>query len=78
MDGGGCNGCLCAVDACLGGRLVLRARAPGFLGLLWFARRYACVRVCVSVPGAINNQWRDIGRVRLVKQVLQLFPAFNT
>ena len=32
-----------------------RPRAPGFLKLLWFARR--CV--CVSAPEAINNQWRD-------------------
>ena len=31
----------------------------------------------VSAPEAINNQWRDIGRVRLVKQALRLFPAFN-
>ena len=54
-------------------------RAPGFLKLFWFARRYVCVcvSVCVSAPEAINNQWRDIGRVRLVKQVLRLFPAFN-
>ena len=36
---------------------------------------YVCV--CVSAPKAINNQWRDIGRVRLVKQVLWLFPTFN-
>ena len=28
-------------------------------------------------PEGINNQWHDIGHVRLVKQVLQLFPAFN-
>ena len=33
--------------------------------------------VCVSTPKAINNQWCDIDRVRLVKQVLRLFPAFN-
>ena len=39
-----------------------------------------CARVCVCVcvcPEGINNHWRDIGRVRLVKQVLRLFPAFN-
>ena len=35
-----------------------------------------CVCVCVSAPEAINNQWRDIDRVQLVKQVLQLFPTF--
>ena len=38
---------------------------------------YVCVSVCVSTPQASNNQWRDIGHVRLVKQVLRLFPAFN-
>ena len=32
---------------------------------------------CVSAPEAINNQWCNIDRVRLVKQVLWLFPAFN-
>ena len=32
------------------------ARAPGFLKLLWFARRY----VCVSALEAINNQWGDM------------------
>ena len=30
------------------------------------------VRVCVSAPEAINNYWRDINLIRLVKQVLQL------
>ena len=54
-----------------------RPRAPGFLKLFWFARRYVCVCVCVSAPEAINNQWRDIDCVQLVKQVLRLFPAFN-
>ena len=61
----------------------LRPRAPGFLKLFWFARWYVCVCVCVSVclplrplitSGVI---WCDIGRVRLVKQVLRIFPAFN-
>ena len=33
-----------------------RPRAPGFLKLLWFTCRYACV----SAPEAINNQWRDM------------------
>ena len=47
--------------------------APGFLKLLWFAHRY----VCVSAPEGINNQWHDIGRVQLVKQVSWLFNAFN-
>ena len=36
-----------------------------------------CVCVCVSALEAINNQWCDIDRVRLVKQVLRLFLAFN-
>ena len=39
---------------------------PGFLKLLWSTCRYA--------SGVI---WCDIDRVQLVKQVLQLFPAFN-
>ena len=46
---------------------------PGFLKLLWFVRRY----VCVSASEGINDQWHDTGRVRLVKQVSQPFPAFN-
>ena len=45
---------------------------PGFLKLLWFM-----CRVSVYAPESINNQWCDIGRVRLVKQVSQFFPAFN-
>ena len=40
-----------------------------------------CVRVCVcasvSIPEGINNQLCDIGHVWLVKQALQLSPAFN-
>ena len=42
-----------------------------------------CVCVCVSVclpPRPLITSgviWCDIGRVRLVKQVLRLFPAFN-
>ena len=51
--------------------------SPGFLKLLWFARRYVCLSVCLSISEGINNQWRDMVRVRLVKQVLWLFPAFN-
>ena len=60
-----------------------RPRAPGFLKLLWFARRYVCVCVCVCVcppPRPLITSgmiWCDIDRVRLVKQVLRLFPAFN-
>ena len=61
------------------------AEAAGFLKLFWSACRYArvcvCVYVCVCPPprplissGVI---WCDIDRVRLVKQVLRLFPAFN-
>ena len=55
-----------------------RPRAPGFLKLLWSTCRYACVCVCVSAPEAINNQWYDIDRVRLVKQVLWLFLLLIT
>ena len=56
------------------------ARMPGFLKLLWFACWYVCVcvSVCVSAPEGINNQWCDIGRVGLVKQVSRLFPALIT
>ena len=57
----------------------LRPCTPGFLKLLWSACRYACVclSVCVSALEAIDNQWRDIDCMRLVKQVVRLFPAFN-
>ena len=62
----------------------LRQRMRGFLKLLWFTHQYACMSVCLSVclsaPEGINDQWHDlcdIGRVRLVKQVSQLFPALN-
>ena len=36
---------------------------------------YVCV--CVFAPMGVNNQWCDIDRVGLVKQVLWLFPAFS-
>ena len=68
-----------------------RASTPGFLKLLWSACRYACVCVCVCVcvcpcvhvcppPRPLITShviWCDIGRVWLVKQVIQLFPGFN-
>ena len=60
-----------------------RLHAPGFLKLLWFVHRYVCVRafVCVcplSRPLITNGMiWCDIDRVRLVKQVSRLLPAFN-
>ena len=57
-----------------------RPRVPGFLKLLWFVCRYACVCVRVSAPRALITSgmiWYDIGHVRLVKQVLWLSPAFN-
>ena len=56
-----------------------RPRAPGFLKLLWFARRYVCMFVCPPPRPLITSCviWCDIGRVRLVKQVLWLFPAFK-
>ena len=54
----------------------------------WFleivlVRVSVCMCVCVSVcppPRPLITSgviWCDIGRVRLVKQVLRLFPAFN-
>ena len=57
--------------------------SPGFLKLLWFVCWYVCVCVCVSVcppPRPLITSgvmWCDIDRVRLVKPVLRLFPAFN-
>ena len=56
---------------------------PGFLKLLWFVCQYVCVFVCVSVCPSLRAlitsgvMWCDIGCARLVKQVSQLFPAFN-
>ena len=53
---------------------------PGLLKLLWFMHRYVCVSVCVSALKALITSgviWFDIGHVQLVKQVSQLFPAFN-
>ena len=39
----------------------------------------ACLSVCPPQRALITNGviWCDIGCVRLVKQVLRLFPAFN-
>ena len=42
----------------------LRLRTPGFLKSLSFARRYACVCVCVPAHKGNNNQWRDMIRYR--------------
>ena len=52
-------------------------RAPGFLKLFWFVCQYVCV--CLPPRPLITNGMIgcDIDRVRLVKQVLQLFPVFN-
>ena len=38
-----------------------------------------CVSVCPPLRPLITSGmiWRDTDRVRLVKQVLQLFPSFN-
>ena len=56
-------------------------RAPGFLKLFWFARQYVCVSLSVCPPpwALITSGmiWCDIDHMRLVKQVLRLFPAFN-
>ena len=40
---------------------------------------YVCVSVCPPPRPLITSGmiWRDIGRLRLVKQVSQFFPAFN-
>ena len=56
-----------------------RPRAPGFLKLFWSACQYACVCVCPPPRPLITSGviWCDIDRVRLVKQVLRLFPSFN-
>ena len=61
-----------------------RPRVPGFLKL-FRPRTSVCLCVCVCVcvcppprpliPSGVI--WCDIDRVRLVKQVLWLFPAFN-
>ena len=51
--------------------------AKGFLKLLWLVRQYVCV--CPPLRPLITSGviWCDIDRVRLVKQVLRLFRAFN-
>ena len=58
-----------------------RPCAPGLLKLLWSACRYGCVCVSVCPPPrpliTSGMIWCDIDHVRLVKQVLRLFPAFN-
>ena len=51
---------------------VKRPCAPGFFG--------SCIGMCVCLsvcpPKGIINQWRDIGCVRLLKQVPWLIPYF--
>ena len=62
------------------GTCSLQPCMSGFLKLLWFAHWYVCVSVCVSALRTLITSgmiWCDIGYVRLVKQVSQLFPAFN-
>ena len=56
--------------------------ASGFSKLLWFVHWHVCVCLCICVSASkplITSDviWCDIGHVRLVKQVLQLFTAFN-
>ena len=49
-----------------------------FLKLLWSMYQYVCV--CVSALRDLITSgmiWCDIDHVRLVKQVVLLFPAFN-
>ena len=72
----------CGDRICLSGTRNQRPCAPGFLKLLWSAYRYACVClvVCASAPRPLITGgviWCDIDHVQFVKQVLQLFPAFN-
>ena len=57
----------------------LRPHAPGFLKLLWLAHQYVCLSVCPPPRALITSSmiWCDISHMRLVKQVLRLFPAFN-
>ena len=58
---------------------------PSFLKLLWFVHRYVCVCVCLSLCVCLPLRalitsgviWWDIDHVRLVEQVLRLFPVFN-
>ena len=53
---------------------------PGFFKLIWFACHYMCVCVRVSAPKTLITSdviWCDIDHVWLIKQVLQLFPAFS-
>ena len=56
-----------------------RLCVPSFLQLLWFMHWYVCVSVCPPPRALITSGviWCDIGRVRLAKQALQLFLAFN-
>ena len=51
------------------------AGAPGFLKLI-LCGLSVCVRVCVSVPEAINNYWHDIDLIWLVKQATQLLYGY--
>ena len=60
-----------------------QARAATWFLEIALVRASVCVCMCVSVcppPRPLITSgmiWCDIGRVRLVKQVLRLFPAFN-
>ena len=52
---------------------------PGFLKIA-LVRVLVYVCVCMSAPRPLITSgviWCDIDRVRLVKQVLRLLPAFN-
>ena len=63
---------------------VFRVFKPGARGRTWFleivlVRVSVCMCVCPPPRPLITSGviWCDIDRVRLVKQVLRLFPAFN-
>ena len=55
-----------------------RSRAPGFLKLLWFACRYACVSMCLPPRALITSGmiWCDVGFVDWLNK-FHNFPAFN-
>ena len=51
-----------------------QARASHRLVRTWFLKidSVRIIGMCASTPEAINNQWRDMKPIQLVKQVLQL------
>ena len=52
--------------------VLVKPGARGLRARAWFLEialvcALVCMCVCVSAPEGINNQWHDIGHVRLVK-----------